>query len=106
MKNRNSELLAWICAIVVLVIASPALLRAVPPEVPATAEASTDEPLRLWHTIIDAPPEVEAMASTLGFKRFAWVNPKWYVSGNPRRFDRQKVDRNLNTIRTIVGGAD
>ncbi len=67
---------------------------------------SSSQSVRLWHAITDAPPEVEAMASTLGFERFAHVRSGLYVSWDPQRFDRAKFNANIEEIKAICDGAD
>ncbi|MEE8154059.1 MAG: hypothetical protein V3T53_03750 [Phycisphaerales bacterium] len=103
MMNRisNSIPIAAIISLVVYVMAQ----GSAPSTTPAI-ESTAGDGIRLWQAIQDAPPEVEAMAETIGFERFAYVPPRLYTLWNPKRFDRATFHANLAQIKAICRGAE
>ena len=61
----------------------------------------------LTHSILNAPPEIEATASALGIGPIAYVPPKLYTHriGDVRTFDQAKAERKLPEIEAICDDA-
>lgn len=75
-----------------------------PPEAPAI-EPTIGNKIRLTYWIDNAPAEIEAIAESLGIERIAYVPPRYYTKGQPRTFNREKAEKNLDAIKAICDGA-
>lgn len=95
MKNRILKLYLPLATLLLVAFAT-----AQPVEPP-------NEPPKLAHAILDAPPEIEAIAASLGIEQIAFVPHSFYTTGTPevRTFNIEKANKKLDTISAICDGA-
>jgi hypothetical protein len=68
--------------------------------------APTSKSIRLMYWILDAPPEITAIAEALDFDRIGFVRPSLYTKWNPKRFDVEWAQQNLEKITAALEGGE